>query len=259
MFCVDVRPPASSQLTIEADEVRARLPLLGGDVRRGLWCPREAHVRSDALTRGLAAAAAALGARIQEACEVEALVRQGDRVVGVGADGSTLPAGHVVLCTGAFDALLEPAGHALPIEPVRGQMLALDGRALGLSHVVTSESVYLVPRRNGEIWIGATEERVGFDRRVTAEGVASLLDAGIALVPALEDCTFRGAWAGLRPGTPDGLPCIGTLAPGLVVAAGHHRNGVLLAPATGQLATELVRTGRLLAAAAPFSPDRFPA
>ncbi len=248
---------------VDMDEVRARVPALAAASGGALWCPREGHVRSEALVRGLALAAQALGARIEEGRGVDALVREGDRVVGVEAQGSRLLAGHVVVCTGAFAGaeLLGELPVALPIEPVRGQILALDGSGVELPHVVMGEGAYLVPRRNGEIWVGATEERVGFDARVTAEGVSSLLEAGFALAPGLEGCAFLRAWAGLRPATPDGLPCIGRIPPieGLIVAAGHHRNGVLLAPITGQLVLELVRHGCLADDAAAFSPERFAA
>jgi glycine oxidase len=248
---------------LEMEEVRARVPVLGDVSGGALWCPREGHVRSDLLVRGLAASAAALGARIEEGRAVEALLRDGERVVGVEVDGERLLAGHVVLCTGAFSGseLLGDLPFSLPVEPIRGQILALDGSGIELPHVVKGEGAYLVPRRNREIWVGATEERVGFDARVTAEGVSSLLEAGFALAPGLEGCAFLRAWAGLRPATPDGLPCIGRIGQveGLIVAAGHHRNGVLLAPVTGQLVLDLVRHGRLADDAAPFSPLRFAA
>jgi glycine oxidase len=102
---------------------------------------------------------------------------------------------------------------------------------------------------------------VGFDSRVTAEAVSSLLEAGFSLAPGLEGCAFLRAWAGLRPATPDGLPCIGRVphCEGLIVAVGHHRNGVLLAPVTGELVLDLVRHGRLPDDAAPFAPGRFAA
>jgi glycine oxidase len=236
---------------LEMEQARARVPVLDDVPGGALWCPREGHVRSDLLVRGLAASAAALGARIEEGRAVDEV------------DGERLHAGHVVLCTGAFagSELLSDLPLALPVEPVRGQILALDGSSIELPHVVMGESVYLVPRRNGEIWVGATEERVGFDASVTAEGVSSLLEAGFALAPGLEGCAFLRAWAGLRPATPDGLPCIGRIAQveGLIVAAGHHRNGVLLAPITGQLVLDLVRHGRLADDAAPFKPERFAA
>ena len=245
---------------IDAEQLRSRVPRLAPVSAGALWCPREGHVRGHALARALAASARALGARIETGRAVDAIARQGERVIGVEVAGERLPAGQVVLCSGAFAAEGLPGlPGALAVEPIRGQMLALNAREVPLPHVVMAEDVYLVPRRNGEIWVGATEERVGFDCRVTAEGVASLLEAAFALAPGLEGCGFQRAWAGLRPGTPDGLPCIGRAAEGLILAVGHHRNGVLLAPVTGQLVEGLVCSGRLPDDAAVFAPDRFAA
>ena len=148
---------------------------------------------------------------------------------------------------------------ALPFEPVRGQILSLDNTQPALRRIVVGEEVYLVPKRDARVVVGATEDRVGFDRRVTAAGVQRLLAAAPRLVPALADCAFRDAWAGLRPCTPDGLPMIGR-APGvegLLVAAGHHRNGVLLSPITGRLIADLVLGKPLPPEADAFRLERF--
>jgi glycine oxidase len=125
---------------------------------------------------------------------------------------------------------------------VRGQILSLEPPVPALRSLVTGAGVYLVPRRDGSIVVGATEERVGFDCRVTAEGLAQLLSAAPRLVPALAAASFAGAWAGLRPASPDGLPLVGPVPgfEGLLLAAGHHRNGVLLAPLTARLVTGCV-------------------
>jgi glycine oxidase len=167
----------------------------------------------------------------------------------------------VVLCTGADTRACEAwlgADTSLPVEPVRGQILSLDGRRLGLERIVWGAGAYLVPKRDGSLVVGATSERVGHDCRVTAEGLRQLLDAARDLLPGIAECSFLGAWAGLRPDTPDHLPMIGP-APGttgLSLACGHYRNGVLLAPLTSELVTRGI-LGKGWADAAAFDPGRF--
>jgi glycine oxidase len=164
-----------------------------------------------------------------------------------------------VLCAGAWTPGLLGAESRLPIEPVRGQILSLDGPRPALRSMLVGHGLYFVPRRDGSLVVGATEERVGFDCRVTAEGLARLLAGAPRVLPVLADCAFRSAWAGLRPATPDRLPAVGPVpgARGLLLAAGHHRNGVLLAPITARLVTDCALGKELPADAAPLSPERF--
>jgi glycine oxidase len=246
---------------LDAAAARAAEPLLSPETRGALFCESEAHVRGALLARAFAGAAAGLGARIECGVPATGLRRAGARVVGVDTPAGARAAGHVVLCGGAWSPALAAGAAALPIEPVRGQILSLDNPRPPLRHVVVGEQAYLVPKRDDSLVVGATEERVGFDCRVTAAGMQGLLAAAPRLAPALADTRFRGGWAGLRPATPDGLPLIGPLpgAPGLVVAAGHHRNGVLLAPVTALLVADLVLGKALPADAAAFRPDRFAA
>jgi glycine oxidase len=230
---------------------------LRDDVRGALWSPREAHVRSPLLTRAYAAAAEALGARIERGVVVSALLCEGARSVGVDTSRGAFPAGAVVLCGGAWTPQLAP--FELPIEPIRGQIASLDNPSPPLRHIVLEDEVYLVPKRDGSLVVGATEERRGFDCRVTAVGVAGLLASACALAPRLGDTGFRGAWAGLRPATPDRLPFIGA-APhreGLFVAAGHFRNGVLLSSVTGQLIAAELLGKPVPGGAEAFQPGRF--
>ncbi len=239
-----------------------REPQLARDAWGGLWSPREASVQSGLLSRALAAAAASLGATIETGAAVTGLLREGARVVGVRTGSSERSAGQVVLCMGTWTpacAAWLGADWQLPIEPVRGQILSLDSPNPPLRSMLVGGGLYFVPRRDGALVVGATEERVGFDCRVTAAGVAGLLAAAPRVVPALADCGFRSAWAGLRPTTPDRLPAVGPLpgAPGALVAAGHHRNGVLLAPVTGRLVADLVLGKELPTDAAALHPDRF--
>jgi glycine oxidase len=249
---------------LDAEAARRLEPSLAPDIHGALFSPHESHVRSPIFSRALAMAAAALGADLRLGMPVRGLLRQGARVYGVDTAAGWIEASHVVLCTG-IDAAQSPAWlgrtDPLPIVPVRGQILSLAPRPPGLRTIVWSGSTYLVPKRDGSVVVGATEERAVFDRRVTAAGVSQLLAEAIRLIPAFDDAAFTGAWAGLRPATPDQLPLVGPWPgiDGLLLAAGHYRNGVLLAPLTAQLIVGLVLGKGLPEEAAPLLPERFPA
>ena len=189
---------------------------------------------------------------------VSRLSAEGDGVAVHTADG-VRRARHVVMAAGTWAAGLVPAGSSpLPVRPIRGQLLHLATPPRTLRHVVWGAHVYLVPWRDGTVFVGATSEDVGFDERATASGVASLLDAAIALVPALAGATFLEARRGLRPASSDELPFIGRSAvlPGLIYACGHYRNGALLAPLTAALVAGLVSGAAADAALAPLAPSR---
>lgn len=155
-------------------------------------------------------------------------------------DERTLVAPHLVLATGAWAGAMDGLPRPIPVEPVRGQMMSVVSRAL--RHVVYGGHGYVVPRADGRTLVGATVERVGFDPAFTEAGVAALRAMGGAIAPALGEARMLNAWAGLRPMTPDGLPVIGPdpAQPALVYACGHSRNGVLMAPLTGDVVADLV-------------------
>ncbi len=138
-------------------------------------------------------------------------------------------------------------------------MVALRSEQARVHHVLRSHRGYIVPRRDGRLICGSTAERVGYEKRVTAEGMQKILANAAELVPALADATVLESWCGLRPDTPDHLPCIGpTDIPGLLICAGHYRNGVLLTPVTVQMMREFVSNGRsTVANAEAYSPMRF--
>jgi glycine/D-amino acid oxidase-like deaminating enzyme len=150
-------------------------------------------------------------------------------------------------------------GAEVPVRPVRGQMLSLRGPVPPLSHIIWGEGGYLVPREDGQTYVGATVEEAGFVRENTDEGLAKLRAAAATMVPDLAKADLVRSWSGLRPGTPDGLPIMGLL-PGhenTWVATGHFRNGILLAPITGQLMAESILSGKPSPRFEPFSPLRF--
>ncbi len=244
---------------LAAEPACAREPALTPDNCGTLWSPREGHVFSPQLTRAYAGAAARYGATIVTGMPALGLLMEGDRVTGVISPGGPMPSGHVVLAAGVWTRFcVEWLGRRLPLEPVRGQILALGAPPSAPRSIVWGEEAYLVPKRNGTVIVGATSERAGFDRRTTVTGVASLLMAAPRLLPALSDAPFLQAWAGLRPETPDQLPVIGPVPgiEGLTLAAGHYRNGVLLSPATARLVADWITRSTLPDSACPFLPSR---
>jgi len=245
---------------LEPDELRALEPGLSPEIRGALYSPEEHQVNADQLVQALARAAAARGAVLRQDTRVMRLLGRGMRVTGVRIPDGTLSAGHVVLAAGAWTAkVAQGIGVDLPVFPVRGQMIALLASRSALRHIVWGEEGYLVPKANGLIFAGATVERVGFRNNVTVRGLRGLKRMAESLLPRLADLDAVDAWAGFRPGSADGLPILGPVPgwEGLSVACGHFRNGILLAPITGQLIARSIFDGSSDEALAPFSPARF--
>jgi len=236
-------------------------PGLGNTVLGALYSPEEAQVSPGRLTAALAQGAARRGAEIWEGVEVDTLIRRGDAVAGVRlSTGRTLPADTVLLTGGAWTRRLARGVADLPVEPVLGQYVLVRALPQPFRRILYGEHVYMLPRPDGTIYVGATEEpEQGYRKRVTVAGVRGLLNAAAELVPAIDAAEIAGTGAGLRPGTPDRLPIIGRVpgVEGLAVAAGHFRNGVLLSLITGRLLSELIVHGRTSMDLAPFTPARF--
>ena len=241
------------------DDVRRLEPDLSPEVRGALFLPEDHWVNNVRLMTALAQAAALQGVEFVRA-EVSALLRKGDRVLGVSAQGSEIAAGSVLLAAGAWSGqLAATAGLTLPVVPVRGQMLCLEGIPRRLHHLFHVKEHYLVPRANGEILVGSSMEWVGFVKQVTAEQIHAFLQAAIGLVPRLGELPIKATWAGFRPWAPDERPVIGPWPglEGLFIATGHGRNGILLAPITARLMRELIVDGKASFDLTPFLPDRF--
>jgi glycine oxidase len=246
--------------TLDAERVRDFEPHLSGDVRGGVFIPDHGYVAATELTRALAAAARRHGARILEhgrATRVAA--RDGDLVVETTEESFT--SGAVVLAAGSWSAQIEIDGcqARVPVRPVRGQMLQLAWTGPPLRRITWGERCYLVPWADGTLLVGATVEEAGFDERATAAGVRDLIEAACELVPGVWAAGFRGARAGLRPGTPDDLPVIGLSerVPNLMYATGHYRSGVLLAPVTARVVADALLEGRMDPLVAAMRPGRF--
>ncbi len=242
---------------LERSQLLEAEPWLGADVSCALLVEPEGHVDNRRLGRALVAACERRHVTI---ARVSALIVECDsrRALGVRSDLGFASATAIVNACGAWAARIDgvPQRALPPIEPVKGQMLALDVPTGFVRRATWVPGAYFVPRDDGRLLIGATTEHEREDVRVTASGMHQLLDAALRAAPSLGDFTVAESWAGLRPGTPDGRPFIGrTPVEGLFVAAGHYRNGILLAPITAQLVAEAVE-GRELAALASFALER---
>ncbi len=243
------------------EELRGLEPGLRPGVGGALYSPEEHQVNADRLVQAFARAASAFGALLLPHHPATGLLTRDGRVEGVRTPDGDLRGGHVVLAAGPWTAkLAAPAGVSAPVFPVRGQMMALPSRSAP-RHIVWASAGYLVPKANGLVFAGATVERVGFRKNTTMAGLARLKGMASSLVPRLAAVPAVDGWAGLRPGSPDGLPILGP-APGwehLSIAAGHYRNGILLSPITGRLLARSILDGSSNEMLDPFSAARFAA
>ncbi|WP_238701231.1 glycine oxidase ThiO [Mariprofundus erugo] len=214
-------------------------PTLSPEVDGALLWPEVGQVRNPRLLQAARKALELSGVEIREMCEVTSLLEAGGRATGLMlADGSSIEADAVLLAAGSWSGeLAEQWGISLPVEPVKGQIVLLKDTPGKLAHIVKHDDAYLVPRVDGHILIGASMERVGFSKGNTEPVVNRLLEATWRMAPGLKDAEIVEQWMGFRPGTPDGLPYLGPVngRPGLWVATGHYRNGVVLAPGTAEL------------------------
>jgi glycine oxidase len=245
---------------LEAGEMAALEPEVSPRATAGMLSPEEHYLDPQRLALALAAAARDLGASVRTDAAPRGFSGRGGALTALDIAGARLRADAFVIAAGPWtSALARRLGSFVPVRPVRGQMLSLAGPAEPLRHVVWGEGAYLVPRENGQTFVGATVEDVGFRKRTTKRGIGTLRRGAVGLVPGLRLAKVTSAWAGLRPGSPDGLPVIGLL-PGyknVWVATGHFRNGILLAPVTGLLVSQSLQAGRPVPALRPFSPSRF--
>lgn len=251
------------------DEAREREPHLGPRVPAALFAPTDHQVDSRLLGSALRRAFLARGGVLREGWETSRIDIDGGRAAGVwarpsgSAEEERIGARRVLVCAGSWTRLLlaegETAAAAPPVRPVKGQLLALEmSPLLTLAHVVRTRRVYLVPRADGRLVVGATSEEAGFDVRMTAGGVLDLLRDSWEVLPGIYDLPLLQTWAGLRPVSRDGLPVLGgTPVEGLFLATGHGRNGILLTPATALAVADLLTTGRAPDAILPFALSRF--
>ena len=220
------------------------------------------QVENRCLARALIAACRTAGVELHEQCAVKEVVIGAAGARGVETAVGREDADVVVLAAGAWSREIGgiPAQYLPPVRPIKGQMLALlmDKAAPLIRHVVWLPRAYLTPRLDGRLIIGATVEERGFDTALTAGGVLALLEGAWRAVPSIEELPIAEMWVGFRPGSRDDAPMLGPSGiDGLVVATGHHRNGILLTPVSAAIVSDYILSGRLPEMAGPFAPQRF--
>jgi glycine oxidase len=236
-------------------------PALGEVVRAALLDRSAAQVNNRLLGKALLAAAQAAGVRVVAGAPVaEILTEKHGAACGARtSDGLSYSAASIVLAAGAWSGAIAGLPRTVPVEPVRGQMLALATATPPISHLIMAPDCYLAPRVDGQMLVGATHEHTGFECVNTPAGVNSLLAALLYLVPGAADLPIAEIWAGLRPGSPDQMPILGRDPDmmGLFYATGHYRNGILLTPVTARAIADLVAHGACDVDLEPFSIERF--
>jgi glycine oxidase len=243
-------------------EARRREPHLNTGTVAAVYCRHDHQVDNRALVTALKPALLGAGGVLREQCEVTSVEIAAGRVTGVQAGGAFHPAEVVVVAAGAWSRDLPGLPEAVrpPVRPIRGQLLVLKMNPAEplLRHVLWAPKAYLIPRRDGRLLIGATTEERGFDTRPTAGGVFSLLEGAWRALPGIEELVLDEIVVGFRPGSRDDAPILGpTEVDGLVMATGHHRNGILLTPITVEAISQYVLTGKVMSDIQPFRPDRF--
>jgi glycine oxidase len=247
---------------MRVEEARSMEPALGREARAAALVPEECWIEPRALTSAVLAAAASAGAALCPGVEVTSLALDGKKCSGVKTSrGEIFHAAQVVLAAGCWSSQIPEAAPYAPTLPVRGQMAALRHSGTPIRHVLRSERGYLVPRGEENpqtVVVGSTIENAGYEKRVTSGGIEKILSAANELVPELAKAEIIETWCGLRPGTPDQLPILGPAEiDGLVIATGHYRNGILLAPVTAKLIGEWIAEKMTSLDWEIFSPLRF--
>lgn len=243
---------------LEAAELRERCPGISTEALGAHLSPEDGALEPPALLDALIRSATAHGATLQRGERVEQMVIDGDRVTGVRLASGSIDAGAVLLAAGCWSGRMGGLPRPLSVEPVRGQMAALDWPPGEPRAIVFADHGYVLTR-GGEAIAGSTMEHAGFDASVTDEAIDRILTNARRIYPALEPLAERRRWAGLRPGTPDGAPIVGPdpQIPNLWYATGHGRNGILLAAITARIIGALVAGQPVEHDLAPLSPGRF--
>jgi glycine oxidase len=242
-------------------ETRQREGHLASGVIGAVYAAEDHQVDNRQVVHALAAALAKAGGRLHENVRDLALDCRGGQVAAIEHADGRHAADVVVVAAGPWSRAIAglPDDAKPPVRPIKGQMLALamDPTAPLLRHVLWAPRVYLVPRNDGRLLVGATVEERGFDPSLTAGGTLALLEAAWRAIPAIEELAISEMWSGFRPGSPDDAPILGpTSVDGLVIATGHHRNGILLTPVTAEAIADFVLHGRLADVAQPFTLSR---
>jgi len=250
---------------LTAREARELEPCIAETLRGALLFPRDVQVENRRLLNALVNSVTKLGVNVVtetnvESVSVDSRQTSGNRktIEGVLTSRGFVNCHNVIVAAGTWSSMIEHA-HTPKIEPVRGQMICFDAKPQLTRHVIYSPRGYLVPRRDGRLLAGSTSENAGFTKQVTGGGISSILAHACEISPKIETLPILDTWAGLRPRAADGWPVRGPWdeSDGLGYATGHYRNGILLAPVTGELIAEAVVKGHISPLLAAFSPNRF--
>ena len=243
---------------LAAAEARMHEPCIAPNLSGALRFPLDIQVENRRVLSALANSVSQLGIRTLCGINAESIEKHHQRVKGIQTSDGFIACETVVVASGAWTGFLSSS---VKIEPIRGQMICLTATPQLTRHVIYSSRGYIVPRQDGRLLAGSTSEQAGYKKEVTVGGVTKILDNAMEMAPAISGLAIADAWAGLRPKASDGLPVLGPCGEidGLFFATGHYRNGILLAPITGELLAKTIVDGVTPAILAPFSPDRFAA
>jgi glycine oxidase len=243
---------------LNTEKARQMEPALTEKMQAAIYREDEASVDTRAFTDATLKAAERKGVKIFAGNGAKAIWKDGDKCKGLVLEKEKVEAKWTVIAAGCFSANIEGAAPYAPVFPAKGQMVAMRCEAAEIRRVLWLEHTYIVPRNGGRIIAGSTIERTGFDHEVTAGGLRKILNEATKLVPGLDKARIEETWAGLRPDSPDHLPIIGpTDVEGLLIATGHFRSGMLLAPITARLIREWVSTEKMSVDWERVSPMRF--
>ena len=249
---------------LSGDKIRDKEPYVSNNVLSGFFSPDDHHVNNryilDALITILKKNKN--NCIFKENTEVEKIITNKNQVIGVKTNNEIIKTKEIIVCSGAWTSKIKNIEiKEVPIRPVKGQMVCLKvpKNISLLKHILWRENVYLVPRNNSDLIIGATEEEMGFDKSLTVGGIYNLLKIAREVLPAIEDLSIVESWSGLRPATRDEAPIIGPSKKikGLIYATGHHRNGILLAPLTSNVIKNYYLNGKIENDFNNFKPGRF--
>jgi glycine oxidase len=243
---------------LSAQQAREMEPALSEKIEGAIFRPDEASLDNRALTDAVLKAAQYKGVQIFAGNGAKEIWKENGRCKGLILQNSKVEAGTTIIAAGCFSAQIDGVARYAPVFPAKGQMIALRCPSVEIRHALWLEHTYLVPRNDGRIIAGSTIERTGFSRDVTAGGIERILSEVLQLAPALEKALIEETWAGLRPDSPDHLPILGpTDMDGLLIATGHFRSGILLAPITARLMREWICSQKVSVDWDRFSPMRF--
>ena len=245
---------------LDEASVRQREPVLAPDLGPARYLPELAQVRNPWHVRALVESCRLFGVGLRPHCAFQDIKSAGDRVTAVCTSQGDLQAGKILITSGAWTSeTVRALAFYVPIHPVRGQIALVNAGQRIFKSVLLWGARYIVPREDGRVLAGSTEEAVGFEKQTTDEAIESLLGFAYRLVPSLANHVVEKRWAGLRPATPDGRPCIGRI-PGwsnAYLAAGHFRSGIQLSPGTGMICKDLLLDRRPPLSLESLRPDRF--